>query len=315
MNCLIIDDVHPVLLEKMKGSEMVFHYEPKIKKEEVLERIPFYEGVVVRSKIKLDKIFFAKATKLKFIARAGSGTDNIDVQEAERLGITIVNAPEGNRDAVAEHVIGMLLGLLNNLRTADVEVRQGLWRREANRGHELGHKTVGIIGYGNTGRAVSKRITSFGCRVLAYDILTEVTAEAGAEMVSLDQIFSEADRLTLHIQLTKSNFHLVDQAFFDKFQKPIWLINASRGEVVDTHALIRALETKKVLGAGLDVLENEKLETYTEEERKAFEHLASFPHILFSPHVAGWTFESYEKISEVLARKIQGLLGVMNKGV
>jgi D-3-phosphoglycerate dehydrogenase / 2-oxoglutarate reductase len=305
ISCLIIDDMHPIILSILKELGIDAHYLPLIKKEEVLEKIGAYEGIIVRSKLKLDKSFFDKATKLKFIARAGSGTDNIDVSEAQRLGIEILNAPEGNRDAVAEHAMALLLNLLNKIKASDTEVRNKVWMREANRGIELGHQTVGIIGYGNTGRAFSKRLSSFGCKVLAFDINGIKNPELGTQAVEMAAIFENADVLSLHIPLDARNKHIVNHEFLNHFKKPIWLINTARGELVKTSDLIDALESGKVRGAGLDVLENEKLQSYTEDENSLFEQMAMMNNVILTPHVAGWTHESYLKISEVLGGKIK----------
>lgn len=308
ISCLIIDDMHPALFPLLESLGLDVQYQPLIKKEEVLEKIGDYEGIIVRSKLKLDKAFLTKATKLKFIARAGSGTDNIDASEAERLGIKILNAPEGNRDAVAEHAMGLLLNLINKIKASDSEVRNKVWMREANRGIELGHQTVGIIGYGNTGRAFSKRLSSFGCKVLAYDINGIKNPENGTEAVDMTAIFENSDVLSLHIPLDLRNKHIVNHEFLNHFRKPIWLINTARGELVKTVDLIDALESGKVRGAGLDVLENEKLQSYTKEENLLFEQLALMNNVILTPHVAGWTHESYQKISEVLGAKIKRYL-------
>ena len=313
INCLIIDDMHPAIFLILEELGIRVHYEPLIKKEEVLERISNYEGLIVRSKLKLDKAFFAKANRLKFIARAGSGTDNIDVSEAERLGIEILNAPEGNRDAVAEHAMALLLNLLNKIKASDTEVRNKVWMREANRGIELGHQTVGIIGYGNTGRAFSKRLSSFGCKVLAYDINGIKNPESGTQAVDMDVIFQQTDVLSLHIPLNDNNKYLVDKDFFANFKKPIWIINTARGELVKTADLIDALENGQLRGAGLDVLENEKLASYSESENQLFEQLALMNNVILTPHVAGWTHESYRKISEVLGGKIKQYLDKVDR--
>lgn len=312
-SCLIIDDMHPAIFSILEELGIRVQYEPLIKKEEVFAIIGQYEGIVIRSKLELDKAFFEKATNLKFIARAGSGTDNIDVSEAERLGVTILNAPEGNRDAVAEHAMGLLLNLLNKIKTSDTEVRNKVWMREANRGIELGHQTVGIIGYGNTGRAFSKRLSSFGCKVFAYDIHGIEAPEIGTVASTMESIFAEVDILSLHIPLNAENKHMVDAVFLNRFKKPIWLINTARGELVKTSDLILALENNQVRGAGLDVLENEKLSSYSESENQLFEQLALMNNVILTPHVAGWTYESYQKISEVLGGKIKQLFSSMLK--
>ncbi len=303
-NCLIIDDMYPSIIKILEDLGIETDYEPTISREEILEKINKYDGVIVRSKIKLDKEFLTKATKLKYIARAGAGKDNIDLETAESMGIAILNAPEGNRDAVAEHVIGLLLNLLNKISSSDKEIRNGIWKREDNRGVELGSQTVGIIGFGNTGREVAKRLTSFGCKVLAYDIRGIKYSELGVTISSLETIFQDADIVSLHIPLDDHNRNLVNKEFFSKFSKPIWLINTARGEIVNTADLLDKIKSGKVLGAGLDVLENEKLNSLSPTQKKDFDELTSLPNILLTPHVAGWTFDSYRKISEVLGRKI-----------
>jgi D-3-phosphoglycerate dehydrogenase len=300
--------MHPAIFPILEQLGIEVHYEPLIKKEDVLERVNNYEGIIVRSKLKLDKAFFAQATRLKFIARAGAGTDNIDITEAERLGITILNAPEGNRDAVAEHAMALLLNLLNKIKASDAEVRNKVWMREENRGIELGHQTVGIVGYGNTGRAFSKRLSGFGCKVLAYDIHGIEQPEKGTVAASIESIFAEVDILSLHIPLNARNKHLVDATFLAQFQKQIWLINTARGELVKTADLIESLKNGNVLGAGLDVLENEKLASFSKSENQLFEQLALMNNVILTPHVAGWTHESYLKISEVLGAKIKQFL-------
>lgn len=296
--------MHPSIIKILEETGIETHYEPTITQEAIFEKIKDYEGIIVRGKIKLDKDFFKKATNLKYIGRAGAGKDNIDLEVAESLGITILNAPEGNRDAVAEHVIGMILNLLNKISGADKEIRNRIWKREANRGVELGSQTVGVIGFGNTGREVAKRLTSFGCKVLAYDIRGIKYSELGVIISSLENIFQEADIVSLHIPLDNHNRNLVNKDFFVKFQKPIWLINTARGEIVNTADLLEQIKIGKVLGAGLDVLENEKLETLSLPQKQNFEDLIKLPNVLLTPHVAGWTFDSYRKISEVLGRKI-----------
>jgi len=303
-NCLIIDDMHTSIISMLEASGIQTDYEPQISREAILERIKNYEGIIVRSKIKIDHEFLNKASNLKYIARAGAGKDNIDTELAEKMGITILNAPEGNRDAVAEHVIGMILNLINKISSSDKEVRNNIWKREANRGKELSNLTVGIIGFGNTGRAVAKRITCFGCKVLANDIREVQNPEPGVINSGLQDFFDQADIVSIHIPLDSHNRSFINKDFFSKFKKPIWFINSARGEVVNTHDLVQELNSGKVLGAGLDVLENEKLESLTEDQRNDFEALCAMPNVILTPHVAGWTHESYKKISEVLGLKI-----------
>lgn len=305
-NCLVVDDMHPSLLVILEQKGISVRYEPTITKDQVLHIINDFEGIVVRSKFKIDKSFLELARHLKYIARAGSGKDNIDVAEAERLGIAILNAPEGNRDAVAEHAIGLLLNLLNNISKANAEVKSRIWKRENNRGVELGDKTVAIIGYGHTGRAVSKRLSGFGCKVLAYDINGIQNPESGVETASMEDIYRDAEVVTLHIPLDHRTKYLVDSHFLAQFRHPIWFINTSRGEVVHTRDLIQALAHGHVLGAGLDVLENEKLDQLNVNQEAQLTQLSGMQNVILSPHVAGWTHESYRKISEVLAQKIIG---------
>lgn len=304
-NCLIIDEMHPAIFTLLESAGIHYDYKPQITRNEVLSSISNYEGIIVRSKMKLDKDFLEKASHLKYIARAGSGKDGIDTEEAERRGIVTFNAPEGNRDAVAEHAIGLMLALLNNIVKSNAEVKNFIWKREANRGVELGHLTVGIIGYGNTGKAVSRRLAAFGCEVLAYDVKGIHSDESGIISSTLDEIYGKADLVSFHIPLNSRNMHFVDKKMIEAFSKPFWFINTSRGEIVNTQDLLAALHSGKILGAGLDVLENEKLASYSQEEKNQLEALAALEQVILTPHVAGWTHESYRKISEVLGAKLK----------
>lgn len=304
-NCLIVDEMHPSLFPLLEEAGIVYDYVPSITKEQVLSKIGEYEGIIVRSKLKLTEEAFLLSPHLRYVARAGSGKDNIDVEAAEKRGIAVLNSPEGNRDAVAEHTIGLILNLINKISSASAEVKLGIWKREENRGVELGYLTVGIIGYGHTGKAVGKRLGCFGCNVLAYDINGIPNPDRDVKEASLQQIQKQADIITLHIPLDSRNKHFVNADFFKKLEKPIWFINAARGEVVNTLDLIEALRQGKVIGAGLDVLENEKLASYTSSEKEMLNTLSSFPQVILTPHVAGWTHESYRKISEFLGHKIK----------
>ncbi|GAB4491309.1 MAG: 2-hydroxyacid dehydrogenase [Raineya sp.] len=308
MNVLIIDDVHPLLLDFFEKKQIHYTYLPNCSKEEVYSLIGEYEGLVVRSKIYVSRELLTKASKLVWIARAGSGMDNIDVQTAQEKNIVLLNAPEGNRDAVAEHCLGMLLSLLNKIHTAHQEVKQKIWQREANRGMELKGKTFGIIGYGNTGRELARRLSNFGCRVLAYDYKENLPSDTFAEMVSLQFLQQEADIISLHVSLNEKSRMMLNKNFIEKCSKKFVLLNTSRGEVADLEAILWGLQEKKILAAGLDVLENEKLNSLSPEQEKVFQALAATPNVLLTPHVAGWTQESYKKISEVLAQKIVQLL-------
>lgn len=306
--CYIVDEMHPALMQGLDAAGIGYTYAPEASRAEALANIGAYAGIVVRSKLKLDAAFFDAALHLRWVARAGAGTDNIDVAEAGRRGITILNAPEGNRDAVAEHCMGLLLALLNRMPQADAEVRQGVWQREANRGHELLGKTVGLIGYGNMGRAFAKRLAAFGCHVLAYDKYLQDWPDANALRAGLEEIWAGADILSLHVPLTEETRHMVNYEFYQRFRKPIWVINTSRGEVLTLQGLQLALQAGQVHGAALDVLEEEDFTRTTEHQIKVLKWLKESEKVIFTPHVAGWTVESYRRISEVLLEKILQLV-------
>lgn len=305
---LFVDDTHPVLKEELTAMGFICDDFSGTSAEDCRKVIGGYFGAVIRSKITFDAFMLAAATQLKFIARVGAGMESIDVEYAQNQGIVCFNSPEGNRDAVAEHALGMLLSLLNKLNKADAEVRKGIWRREANRGIEIKGKTIGIIGYGNMGEAFAQRLQGFGCRVLAYD---KYKTGFGNEFVTeCDQetIFAETDILSLHVPLTAETRYLINTDYLDRFQKNIWLINTSRGPVVNTAALVKALESGKVAGAALDVLEYEKT-SFEAMDAEAFpeplKQLVNFENVILSPHIAGWTIESKYKLAKVLADKIR----------
>lgn len=308
MRVLFIDTVHEHLASHLTRMDFECVDGSALTRDEILGQITAYEGVVIRSRIKLDKELLDAATNLRFIARAGAGMENIDVEHAKMLGIKCFNAPEGNRDAVAEHALGMLLTLFNHINTADIEVRNGLWKREANRGVELLGRTVGIIGYGNTGNAFAKRLSGFGVLTYAYDKFKKGFADHLVVETNLESVFQEAEVVSLHVPLTEETYHMVNDEFLSKFNYPIYLINTSRGQVVDTEALVRGLESGKVLGACLDVLEFEKFnfeQIENQEIPASLQYLIDSPKVILTPHVAGWTRESSAKISHVLAEKIQ----------
>jgi D-3-phosphoglycerate dehydrogenase len=262
--------------------------------------LPAYEGLVVRSKFKITAEIL-KDTSLTFIARAGAGLDLVDVDACLARRITVFSANEGNSDAVAEHVIGQLLSLAHKLHTSDTEVRHGLWEREGNRGFELKGKTIGIIGYGNMGKAVASRLSCFGMSILAYDKY----APSADFPATMEQIYDQADILSLHIPLTSETRELVSMEFLNSFRKPIILINSSRGPIAPLEPLLYGLRSGKIRGLALDVLPNEKLTTWSPVEKELFNEIAAYPATIFSPHVAGWTTESYYKINEVLLDKIK----------
>ncbi|WP_420385745.1 NAD(P)-dependent oxidoreductase [Roseivirga sp.] len=302
--CLIIDDMHESIVPLLAEIGIEVTYAPGISRDEILEAIGDYEGILVRSKTTIDQEFVDHAGKLEFIGRAGAGLDKIDVDYVEARNIEILNAPEGNRDALAEHAVGMLLSLLNKINTSDNEVRNWIWDREGNRGVELSDKTVGIIGYGYMGQAFVQRLRAFDCRVLVYDKFKKGFGTKKVEEVSLEKIFSKADILSLHVPLTSETRGWVNKDFISQFRKDIHLLNTARGEIVPLKDLLELMDSGKVLGAALDVLEKEKFDQLSEEEKDRFENLFSRKNVVLSPHVAGWTFASYKRINEVLVSKI-----------
>lgn len=275
-------------------------------KEEVESIIHQYHGIVIRSRFKIDKAFLDAATNLQFIARVGAGLESIDVDYAQSKKITLIAAPEGNSNAVGEHAMGMLLSLMNKLNTADQQIRKGHWNREPNRGHELEGKTIGIIGYGNMGKSFAKKLRGFDVEVICYDILDGVGDE-NAKQVSLEELQHKTQILSLHTPWTLSTDKMIKRDFIEAFQYPFWFINTARGKSVVTEDLVTALQSGKILGAGLDVLEYEKLsfETLFETEKPAaFEYLLQAENVLLSPHIAGWTFESKQKLAQTIVNKI-----------
>ena len=309
---LHIDSNNPLLWEQLQQAG--FHNEADfISSKEVIEdKIKDYHGIVIRSRFKIDKTFLDKATNLQFIARVGAGLESIDCDYAIARNIALIAAPEGNRNAVAEHALGMILSLFNKLNQADAEIRKGQWNRESNRGHELDGKTVGIIGYGNMGKAFAKKLRGFDVEVICHDILPNV-GDANAKQVTLAEIQQKADLLSLHIPWTPETDKMVNANFIASFSNPFWLINTSRGKNVVTADLVQALESGKILGARLDVLEYEKLsfETLFNDKNtpEAFDYLLKSSKVLLSPHIAGWTFESHERLAQVIVDKIKLLYG------
>lgn len=302
---LIVDDLHPAF--KQQAIKLGFEVDdrPNYTKDDALAYISDYTGIAIRTKFKVDKAFIDAAPQLGFIARAGAGMDNIDEVYAKYKGVQCINAPEGNRDAVAEHAISMLLSLMGNLRKSDIEVRTGIWDREGNRGWELKGKTVALIGYGNTGKAMARKLKGFEVNVIAFDKYKTDYSDGFVLEKSMEQIVKEADVLSLHIPLTRETRQMVDDEYLFHFRKPIFFLNTARGGIVNTKAILNAIKSNKILGAGLDVLETEKFPLL--KEQAWFDKLISNQKVILSPHVAGWTFESYKKISEVLAEKLAGL--------
>src|SRR5690554_2843335 len=310
MKILIIDEMHNSIIPLLESEGFIVDYRPEIEREEIEQIIQGYDGLIIRSKTPMDKPLLSQATQLKFIGRAGAGIDKIDLEYLEERGIQLYNAPEGNRDAVAEHALGMLLALFNHIPRADRQVREKIWKRELNRGEELAGKTVGIFGFGNMGEAFAKRLQGFDVRILAYDKYRSGFGGRGIEEVSFEEIQQEADILSIHVPLTAETKNFFTLEVLEKFRKSFYLINTARGEVVSLDTLNRALDSGKLRGALLDVLEKEKLAQLDPALEQAFQKLAERPNVLFSPHVAGWTFQSYEKINKVLINKV--LTGIKN---
>ena len=302
---LIADEMHPSLFAMLDAAGYRYIYLPKITRAELLEQLAPFDGLIIRSKTTVDEEVLRQAPKLRFVGRAGAGLDLIDLEATEQRGIRVFHAGEGNRDAVAEHVVGMLLGLLANLLKANREVRQGIWDREGNRGYELGGLTVGLVGYGNNGHATAQRLSGFGCRVLTYDKFLTNYGDRFAEEATMDQIMDEADVLSLHVPLTDDTRMMINDTFIERFKKPFYLINAARGEITSLSAVVRGLESGKVRGVCLDVLENEKLAKFTPEQQAAFDYLRQSDRVVLTPHIAGWTHESYVRINEVLVRQLK----------
>lgn len=307
---LHIDSNHPLLWNQLEQAGFTNEEDFTSSKEAIEAKIQNYQGIVIRSRFKIDKMFLDKATNLQFIARVGAGLESIDCDYAISKGIHLIAAPEGNSNAVGEHALGMLLSLMNKLNRADKLIRQGQWIREGNRGYELEGKTVGIIGYGNMGKSFAKKLRGFDVTVLCYDILPNVGDE-NAKQVSLPELQQKADVLSLHLPWTSETDKMVNTNFINNFAKPFWFINTSRGKNVVTADLMETLKSGKILGAGLDVLEYEKLSFENlfidSEKPAAFEYLLQAENVLLTPHIAGWTFESHEKLAQTIVNKIVNL--------
>jgi D-3-phosphoglycerate dehydrogenase len=304
MKILLLDKNHPLITEQLLAKNFIMEEDFTSSYDEVCHKIENYDGVIIRSRIPLDKNFLEKGKNLRFIARVGAGMENIDIPVAEKLGIQLINSPEGNRDSVAEHVVGMLLILMNRLFIASQEVRKGIWLREENRGDELLGKTVGLIGYGNMGKATAKRLSGFGCKVIFHDILPGLSDEH-ASQVSLDELKQSADILSLHIPLTAETQYLIDEKFISQMKKDFYFINTARGKNVETKHLVDALKSGKVKGACLDVLEYEKASFENlETENEDLKYLLESEKTIVTPHIAGWTHQSKEKLAQVIVDKI-----------
>lgn len=306
MKVLHLDTNHPLLIDQFSELGFENHEDYTSSKEEIEQKIASYDGIIIRSRFTIDQPFLEKATNLKFIGRVGAGMENIDVRYAKQKNIFLANAPEGNRNAVAEHNLGMLLSLVNQMHKAHREVRQGKWDREGNRGMELDGKTVGIIGYGNMGKAFAKKLQGFDVEIICYDSIGGVGDEH-ARQVGIMEFQQRSDVVSLHVPQTELTVGMINSEFLSAFHKPIWLLNTARGKCVVTKDLVKALKSGKVLGAGLDVLEYEakSFENWLIGKPKPFKYLRKAKNVLMTPHVAGWSFQSKEKLAHTIVEKIK----------
>ena len=311
MKILLLDKNHPLITEQLSANGFLLDEDFTSTYDEILKKISIYDGIIIRSRIPVDENFIKHAKNLKFIARVGAGMENIDVVFAKNSGVKLISSPEGNRDSVAEHVLAMLLILMNRLFIASNEVKKGIWKREENRGDELLGKTFGIIGYGNMGKAVAKRLSGFGVKLIFYDILPNLSDEFGTQ-VSLETLQNEAEILSLHLPITPKTHYLIDEKFISKMKNNFYFVNTARGKNVRTSALVEALKSGKIKGAALDVLEYEKssfenIDTSTslrKEENEDLQYLLQSEKAIVTPHIAGWTVQSKEKLAQVIVDKI-----------
>lgn len=305
--CLVVDPMHDSLFAMMKEIGWDVDFQPHISRDEIRKIHHGYDGLIVRTKTFIDRDLLGDSPTIKFVGRAGAGLDNLDLEYLAARKIRVLHASEGNRDAVGEYAVGALLSLLRNIPRADQQVRALHWDRERNRGEEIMDKTITIIGYGNMGMAFARRLSGFGCNVLAYDKYKTNYSDQYARAISFEEVFDRTDILSLHVPLTAETKGMVDEKYLRRFRKSIVLVNSARGEIVSLSGLSTSFHENNVRGAVLDVLENEKLNTLTEEQLKAFNSLKERYNVIFTPHIAGWTFESHVKINVALVSKIKSL--------
>ena len=301
-----VDKNHPILIEGLNnlGYKNDEYYNSDL--NTILDIVNNYNGLVIRSRFKIDKAFIDKAKNLDFIARVGSGTENIDICYANSKNISIINAPEGNKDAVGEHALGMLLSLTKNIYRANEAIKKGIWEREKFRGHEINGKTIGIIGYGNMGKSFANKLKGFNCKVICYDIRKNI-GDMSSKQVTLNKLRNESEIISLHVPYDLSTKNMINNDFINKMKNPFWLINTSRGGVINTNDVVESLKSKKILGAGLDVLEYESLsfESIFQNNNSSLNYLLNAENVILSPHIAGWTYESHKKLAKVILDKIK----------
>jgi len=304
MKVLIIDDLHPVFFDLLKESSFDITYNPEITREELKEEIKDKDVLVVRSKTFIDEDLLQNANEIKVIFRAGSGMDNIDEKYCKLRNIELHNVPEANANAVAEHALALLFNLIRNINQSYSEIKNGEWKREENRGVELSSLHIGVIGYGHTGSSFAHKLSLLGAKVLVYDKYKNINSSFQIENASIETIQEKCDVISFHVPLTEETKYYFDDKFLEKCQKKIFLLNTSRGKILKTETLLKGLQAFKINGLGIDVLENEKLNSYNFEEKNNFSNLISFPNVLITSHIAGWTSESYRKIAQAIAKKL-----------